>query len=194
MTGVWLDSTERTCPLSVDDSLSNSSNLPQWQILLPIRMNDQESQKRNEICERWGVNMRIESHEIADGLHVQDESRLTPRVHGFESGPQQAGTQAAKLTEMAAPVAKERPDELRQCEHVLTMRYRGEQVLLQPLTVGEHALLMAARAEAVGRCRRPEVARPCAWSYRPCSLAPVTRLRRTSDGHRRPPGKLVSFN
>ena len=46
--------------------------------------------------------------------------------------------------------AKEWPDELGQCKHVLTMRYRGEQVPFQPLTVGEHALLMTARAEVAG--------------------------------------------
>lgn len=39
-----------------------------------------------------------------------------------------------------------RPNQLRQRKHVLAMRNRGEQVLLQPLAVGEHTLLMTARA------------------------------------------------
>jgi hypothetical protein len=96
------------------------------------------------------MDVRVEGVEIAEGLHVKNESGLTPRFHGFEADPQQAGNQPAKLTEMAAAVAKERPYQLRQCEHVLAMRYRGEQVPLQPLTVGEHPLLMAARAEVTG--------------------------------------------
>jgi hypothetical protein len=96
------------------------------------------------------MNMRVEGDEITEGLHVQDERGLTARVHDFEAGPQQSGNQPAKLTEIAAVEAKEWPDELGQRKHVLTMRYRGEQVPFQPLTVGERALLMTARAEVAG--------------------------------------------
>jgi hypothetical protein len=90
---------------------------------------------------------RVEGDEVTEGLHVKNESGLTPRVHGFEAHPQQAGNQPAKLTEMAAAVAKKRPYQLWQSEYVLTMQYRGEQIFFQPLTVSEHPLLMTARAE-----------------------------------------------
>ena len=94
------------------------------------------------------MDMRVEGDEITEGLHVQDEGGLTAWVHDFEAGPQQAGNQPANLTEIAAVEAKERPYQLGQRKHILTMRYRGEQVPLQPLTVSEHALLMTARADA----------------------------------------------
>jgi len=35
------------------------------------------------------MNMRVEGDEVTEGLHVKNESGLTPRVHGFEAGPQQ---------------------------------------------------------------------------------------------------------
>ena len=68
------------------------------------------------------MDVWVEGDKVAEGLHVKNERGLTPRFHGFEAGPQQAGNQPANLTEMAAVVAKERPYQLRQGEHVLAMR------------------------------------------------------------------------
>jgi hypothetical protein len=44
-------------------------------------------------------------------------------------------------------MAKERANELRQRENILAIWHRREQVVLQPLALGEHALLMTARTE-----------------------------------------------
>ncbi len=56
--------------------------------------------------------MRVEGHEVAEGLHVQDEGGLTARLYRFEAGLQEFGDQAAELAEIAATVAEERPDQL----------------------------------------------------------------------------------
>lgn len=83
------------------------------------------------------MDIRVEGHDVAEGLHVQDEGGLTVRCHDLEAGFQRKGDQSAELSEIAAPVAEEGPNELRQREHVLAMRQRGKQVLLQPLAVGQ---------------------------------------------------------
>lgn len=100
-----------------------------------------------------GVNMRVERHEIAESLHVQDEGGLATRLHGPEAGLQESGDQPAELAKIAATVAEERPQQLRQREHVLAMRHGDEQRLLEPLAVGEHPFLMTARAEVAGLAR-----------------------------------------
>lgn len=46
------------------------------------------------------MDVWVEGHQITEGLHVQDEGRLTVRVHGLEARLQQSGDQAAELTEM----------------------------------------------------------------------------------------------
>jgi hypothetical protein len=82
------------------------------------------------------MDVRVEGDEVAEGLHVKNESGLTPRFHCFEAGPQQAG----KAHRDGGGGGERTPYQLRQCEHVLAMRYRGEQILFQPLTVSEHPL------------------------------------------------------
>jgi len=94
--------------------------------------------------------MRLEGHEVAEGLHIQDEGGLTTRLYRFEAGLQEFSSQAAELAEIAATVAEEWPDQLWQSQYVLAMRHRREQRLLGPLAVGEHALLMTARTEVAG--------------------------------------------
>ena len=58
--------------------------------------------------------MRVEGHEVAKGLHIEDEGGLAVRVHGLEARFQQSGDQAAELPQIAATVAKEWPNQLRQ--------------------------------------------------------------------------------
>jgi hypothetical protein len=96
------------------------------------------------------MNMRVEGHEVAEGLHVQDEGWLAARFHGLEAGVQQSGNQLAQCAQITATIAEEGPDQLRQRKHVLPMRHRGEHMFFQPLAVGEHSLLMTARAEVTG--------------------------------------------
>ena len=57
-----------------------------------------------------GVNVRIESHEIAEGLHVQDKGGLAVRRHHLEAGLEECGYQAAEFAEVSATMAKERPN------------------------------------------------------------------------------------
>ena len=94
--------------------------------------------------------MRVEGHEVTEGLHVEDKGRLSARFHAFEAGLQQSGYQPAQCARIAATKAEEGPDQLRQRKHVLPMWRRCEQVTFQPLAVGGHTILMAARAEVAG--------------------------------------------
>jgi hypothetical protein len=57
-----------------------------------------------------GVNVRIESHEIAKGLHVQDKGGLAARRHHLEAGLEECGYQAAEFAEVSATMAEERPN------------------------------------------------------------------------------------
>lgn len=97
-----------------------------------------------------GVDVRVEGHKIAEGLRAQDEGRLAARFDSFEAGLEQSGDDLAQGAELRATIAKERPDQPWQREHVLAMRHRRAHVIFQPLAVREHALLMTARAEIAG--------------------------------------------
>ena len=70
-----------------------------------------------------------------------------PWLQGVEAGLEESCDQPAKLTEITATIAEERSGQLRQGEHILAVWHRREQVVLQPLAVGEHALLVTARTE-----------------------------------------------
>ena len=63
---------------------------------------------------------------------------------GVEAGLEEACNQPAKHTEITAMIAEERSGQLRQGEHILAVWHRREHLILQPLAVGEHALLMRA--------------------------------------------------
>ncbi len=94
--------------------------------------------------------MQVEGHEVAKGLHIQDKGGPAARFHGLEAGLQQSGYQPAQGAQTTATIAEEGPDQLRQRKQELPMWHRGEQVTFQPLAIGEHALLMAARAKIAG--------------------------------------------
>ncbi len=53
----------------------------------------------------------------------------------------------AQLPQQSAPARKDRPQHTGYDEDVLPVRHGGKNVLLCPIAVGEHALLVAARAE-----------------------------------------------
>jgi hypothetical protein len=93
-----------------------------------------------------GVNVRIES-QIAEGLHLQDKGGLAVRGHHLEAGLEECGNQGAEFDDVSATMAEERTDQFRQSENILPVWNRREHVILQPLAVGEHALLMTARTE-----------------------------------------------
>ncbi len=87
--------------------------------------------------------MRIKGDEVAECLHVEDEGGLATRLQGVEAGIEESCDQPAQLTEeITATIAEERSGQLRQGEHILAVWHRREHVILQPLAVGEHALLV----------------------------------------------------
>ncbi len=47
------------------------------------------------------MDMRIEGHEVAEGLYVHDESRLAARFYGLEAGLQQSGNYLAQGAEVS---------------------------------------------------------------------------------------------
>jgi hypothetical protein len=93
------------------------------------------------------MNMRIKGDEVAECLHVEDEGGLAMWLQGVEAGLDESCGQPAKLTEITATIAKERSGQLQQGEQILAVWHRREHVVLQPLAVGEHALLVTARTE-----------------------------------------------
>jgi hypothetical protein len=96
------------------------------------------------------VNVRVEVRQVPEGLHEQDQAgpgagqRLGVRVD------EQSGSNAAQLTQPRPMPAEDGAQELRQGEHVLAMRDRLEDILLDPFAVEQHALLVVARAEVAG--------------------------------------------
>jgi hypothetical protein len=96
-----------------------------------------------------GVDVRVESDQVSEGLHEQDEARLAIGIGRPVGLGEQASDDAAELTEAVALV-EVRAQELGDGEHVLAMRHRGQDLLLDPLAVDQHPFLMAGRAEAAG--------------------------------------------
>ena len=93
------------------------------------------------------VNMRVEVDEVAEGLNEEDDARpRTGPCAGVEAS-EQALDDMAQLAQQRAPAREERPQQARHGEHVLPVRHRGEHVCVHPFAVGEHSLLVAARAE-----------------------------------------------
>jgi hypothetical protein len=93
------------------------------------------------------VHVGVEVDQIAEVLHEEDEARPGARMRGAVRLHEQSGDDAAELSEKRAAVSEERPDELRNGEDILPVRNGPQHAALDPLAVGEDALLMAARAE-----------------------------------------------
>src|SRR5213076_3574106 len=66
---------------------------------------------------------------------------------GFD---QQSFNDMAQLPEQSAPAGKDQPQHSRHGEDVLPVQYGRKNVFLDPIPIGEHALLVAARAEIPG--------------------------------------------
>ena len=90
--------------------------------------------------------MRMEVHQVAEGLYKQDISRLPPGRGFLIGGAQEPGDNAA---ESAQPVALVEvwPQEFWHSKDILPMGYGSQNLIFHPVTVGQHALLMTARAE-----------------------------------------------
>src|SRR5712691_12550041 len=93
------------------------------------------------------MDVRVEGQQVAEGLNEQDQAR-TPAHSGAGIGSdQQSLHDMAQLPEQSAPARKDRPQHSRYGEDVLPVRYRPKNVFLDPIPIGEHALLVTARAE-----------------------------------------------
>ena len=62
----------------------------------------------------------------------------------------------AQLPEQSAPAGKDQPQHSRHGEDVLPVQYGRKNVFLDPIPIGEHALLVAARAEIPRLARKRE--------------------------------------
>lgn len=102
------------------------------------------------------MDVRIERDQIPEGLDEEDQSRSAAGPGRGIGVREQPLRDPAQLPEQAAPSGKNRPQQFRQREDVLAVGNGGEDVLLDPLSVGEHALLMAAWAEISRLARKGE--------------------------------------
>src|SRR5437870_1366376 len=86
---------------------------------------------------------------------------------------QRSREDAAELSEKRSAVGKERPNEPGHGEDILPVRNRPQHGLLDPVAVGEDALLMAARAEVArlaGESEKQVVAAPAAADAREAAV------------------------
>ena len=97
-----------------------------------------------------GVDMRIERDQIAEGLDVKDKAGPACRSHGVEALIEQLGDDLAKPGQQFPALPEIGSQEFRKRKHVLAMGNRGEDVLLDPLPVREHAFLVTTGAEVTG--------------------------------------------
>ena len=90
--------------------------------------------------------MRMEGHRIAKNLHKQDIPRLSAGTGFFTGCVLEPGDNAAQS---AQPVAlmELRPQEFRNGKNILPAGDGSQHLIFHPVSVGQHALLMAAWAE-----------------------------------------------
>jgi len=89
----------------------------------------------------------------------------------------------AQLAQQRAPAGEQWPQQAGDGEHILPMRHRGEDVGLHPFAVGEHPLLVAARAEVPRLARKGEdEAMPALIAVDPRKPTPwIAALEKPSD-------------
>lgn len=93
------------------------------------------------------MHVGVEVDQAAEGLDEEDEAGAGARMRGAVGLGEQSGDDAAEFSQKRAAVGKERADKPRNDEDVLSVRDGPQHAQLDPLAVGEHALLVAARAE-----------------------------------------------
>lgn len=102
------------------------------------------------------VHVGVEVDQVAEGLHEEDEARAGARMRDAVRPRERARDDAAELSEKGSAVGKEWADEPWNGEDVLPVRDGTQHALLDPLAVGEDALLMTARAEVARLAREGE--------------------------------------
>jgi hypothetical protein len=89
----------------------------------------------------------MKGHQVAKGLHEEDEAWTSLPECCRVRAVKNARHDAAQVPEKLTPSREDRSNELRDGEDVLSVPNRLEEVFLDPLAVGEDALLVAARTE-----------------------------------------------
>jgi hypothetical protein len=74
------------------------------------------------------MDMRVEIDEIAEGLDEEDHPRSRAGPGSSIGADEQAFDDIAQLAQQCAPAGENRPQQARQGEHVLPVRYRREHV------------------------------------------------------------------
>src|SRR3990172_1255721 len=93
------------------------------------------------------MDVRVEGHQIAKCLYEQNQPRTAFHLRAGIGLEQQSLHDMAQLPEQCAPARKDRPQHARYGEDVLPVSYGRKNVLPDPIPIGEHPLLVAARAE-----------------------------------------------
>jgi len=102
------------------------------------------------------MDMGVEGYQSAEGLYEQNQPR--PALHpGADIGlNQQSLHDMAQLAEQSTPAREDRPRHPGYGEDVLPVRYRRKDIRLDPIPIGEHALLVTTRAEITSLTRERE--------------------------------------
>ena len=119
------------------------------------------------------MHVGVEVDQVAEDLDEEDEAGAGAGQGGAVRLRERSRDDAAELSEKRSTTSEERPDELRNREDVLPVRHRPQHALLDPLTVGEDALLVAARAEVArlaGKGEKQVVAAPAAADAREAAV------------------------
>jgi site-specific DNA recombinase len=93
------------------------------------------------------VDVRVECQQITEGLHEQDHPRTALHCGAGVGVDQQSLHDMTQLPEQCAPAREDRPKHPGYGEDVLPVRNGRENVFLDPIPIGKHALLVTARAE-----------------------------------------------
>ena len=119
------------------------------------------------------MHVGVEVDQVAEGLDEEDEAGAGAGQGGAVRLRERSRDDAAELSEKRPTIGEERPDELRNREDVLPVRHRSQHALLDPFTVREDALLVAARAEVArlaGKGEKQVVAAPAAADAREAAV------------------------
>ena len=93
------------------------------------------------------MDVRGEGHKIAECLYEQDQPGTALHRGAGIGLDQQSLNDMAQLAEQFAPAREDRPQHPRYGEDVLPVRNRRKNVLFDPIAIGKHPLLVAARAK-----------------------------------------------
>jgi len=96
------------------------------------RQHDKHTVGTKNAIGRQHMDVRVEGHQIAEGLNEQDQLRTTLDPGAGIGFDQQSLHDMAQLPEQSAPARKDRAQHSRHGEDVLPVRHSSQHVLLDP--------------------------------------------------------------